>query len=266
MKRIIFGLLLATLSLWLQPAWADDVKLPTLQIGKVVYTNVTVTTVTATDIYFTHAKGMGNAKLKVLSPEAQKRFGFDPAKSSAAEQQQTQANAKFRTAVAAQAKEPPKAKAKAAPSGGSNADEPVAPQLHAKSFRSAPAPSFVVEKWITPKPAMAGKFVLIDFWATWCGPCRQSIPHLNALQEKFKGQLVVVGLSDESEADIRRMAQPKMNYSVAFDTSARTMREVQVKGIPHALLIDPKGVVRFEGMPHYLTEKGLQLLVDRYGK
>lgn len=265
MKRILSGLLLATLSLWLQPARADDVKLPTLQVGKAIYTNVTVTTVTATDIYFTHAKGMGNAKLKALSPEAQKRFGFDPAKSSAAEQRQTQANAQFRTAVAAQAKETPPAKAKDEPSRGSAA-EPVAPRLHAKSFRGAAAPSFVVEKWITPKPAMAGKFVLIDFWATWCGPCRQSIPHLNALQEKFKDQLVVVGLSDESEADIRRMTQPKMNYAVAFDTSARTMREVQVKGIPHALLIDPKGIVRFEGMPHYLTEKGLELLVDRYGQ
>jgi thiol-disulfide isomerase/thioredoxin len=250
-----------------QPVRADDVKLPTLQIGKEIYTNVTVTTVTATDIYFSHAKGMGNAKLKNLTPDLQKKFGFNAVKGREAEKQQAEANLKFRTAVAAQAKEPKPAPARPAePVAAAAAEaEPVAPQLHAKSFRGASAPSFVVEKWITPKPNLAGKFVLVDFWATWCGPCRRSIPYLNELQEKFKDDLVVVGLSDEPEADIRRMAEPKMNYAVAFDTSGRMMREAQVKGIPHAILIDPKGIVRFEGMPHYLNERGLKLLLDRYG-
>lgn len=247
-----------------QFAGADE-KLSTLQVGKVIYTNVTVTTVTPTDIYFTHAQGMGNAKLKSLSSEAQRKFGFNPVKSREIEKQQAEANTKYRMAMAAQAKEPKAAPAKAAESSANSGAEPVVPQIHAKSFRGAQAPNFVVEKWITPKPAMVGKFVLLDFWATWCGPCRRSIPHLNELQEKFKDQLVVVGLSDESEADIRRMVEPRMNYAVAFDTSARTMREVQVKGIPHAILIDPKGIVRFEGMPHYLNERGLKLLLDRYG-
>jgi len=265
MKYKELGLLLGLIVLLIQSAAAADEKLATLKIGRAIYTNVTVTTVTATDIYFTHSQGMGNAKLKTLSPEAQKKFGFDPTKGQAAEKQQTEANTKFRTTMAVQAKE----KKITPPSGsdptGNGAGEPTAPKLHAKSFRGLSAPHFVVEKWITPKPAMSGKFVLLDFWATWCPPCRASIPQLNELQAKFKDQLVVVGLSDEPEADIRRMTNPKINYAVAFDTSGRTKREVQVTGIPHAILIDPKGIVRFEGMPHYLTEKGMKVLIDRYG-
>jgi len=264
MKYKELGLLLGLIGILIQPAAADE-KLATLKVGRATYTNVTVTTVTATDIYFTHSQGMGNAKLKSLSPEAQKKFGFDPTKGQVVEKQQTEANSKFLMAVAARAKEKPDASPNSSNPPGGGAGEPVAPKLHAKSFRGAPAPQFVVEKWLTPKPAMTGKFVLVDFWATWCPPCRGSIPHLNELQEKFKDQLVVVGLSDESEADIRRMTNPKINYAVASDTSGRTMSEVQITGIPHAILIDPKGIVRFEGMPHYLTEKGMKVLIDRYG-
>lgn len=264
MKKKVLGLLLGLTGVLIQSAVAD-VKLATLQVGNAIYTNVTVTTVTATDIYFTHAQGMGNAKLKELAAAAQKQFGYNPVKGSAVEKQQAEANAKFRAAVAVQAREQKSAAQKSVAPSASNGSEPVAPKLHARSFRGAPAPQFVVEKWITPKPALAGKFVLLDFWATWCPPCRGSIPQLNELQAKFKDELVVVGLSDESEADIQRMTSPKINYAVASDTAGRSLREVQVTGIPHAILIDPKGIVRFEGMPQYLTEKGLQVLIDRYG-
>lgn len=265
MKYQELGLLLGLIGILTQPAAAADEKLATLKIGRAVYTNVTVTTVTATDIYFTHSQGMGNAKLKTLSPEAQRKFGFDPTKGQTAEKQQAEANAKFRTTVSAQTKEKKNVPPNSSDPTASGAGEPTAPKLYAKSFRGSPAPHFVVEKWITPKPAMAGKFVLLDFWATWCPPCRGSIPQLNELQAKFKDQLVVVGLSDEPEADILRMTNPKINYAVAFDTAGRTKREVQVTGIPHAIVIDPKGIVRFEGMPHYLTEKGMKVLIDRYG-
>src|SRR6478736_184892 len=78
-------------------------------------------------------------------------------------------------------------------------------QLWAKSFLGAKAPEVVVEKWLTAAPDTKGKFVLIDFWATWCGPCRRAIPELNAFQKKFADKLVVIGVSDETEDAVRKL-------------------------------------------------------------
>lgn len=93
MKRaaLIFWLVLAAVI----PAVADEL-LPVLKVGDVTYTNVTVTSVSATDVFFTHAKGMGNAKLKTLSPELQKHFNFDTKKGQVAELKQAENKAKYR--------------------------------------------------------------------------------------------------------------------------------------------------------------------------
>ncbi len=68
-------------------------KLATLKAGNETYSNVTITAVTATDIYFTHSAGMGNAKLKNLDPELQRRFHFDPKIAADVESRQKQAKA-----------------------------------------------------------------------------------------------------------------------------------------------------------------------------
>jgi thiol-disulfide isomerase/thioredoxin len=72
-----------------------DENLPMLKVGGNVYSNVTVTTVTTTDIYFTHGDGMGNAKLKDLDPDLQKHFHYDPVKAGEVEQKQATANAQY---------------------------------------------------------------------------------------------------------------------------------------------------------------------------
>jgi cytochrome c biogenesis protein CcmG/thiol:disulfide interchange protein DsbE len=132
-------------------------------------------------------------------------------------------------------------------------------QLWAKSYLGQKAPDLVVEKWLTKEPDRKGKFVLIDFWATWCGPCRKAIPELNALHKKFGDRLVVIGVSDETEEKVKSMKEPTITYFSAIDTQGRTKKAVEVKGIPHVLLIDPQGVVRWEGFPlldgFELTEK-----------
>jgi cytochrome c biogenesis protein CcmG, thiol:disulfide interchange protein DsbE len=122
-------------------------------------------------------------------------------------------------------------------------------KLWAKSVLNQKAPELVVEKWLTPEPKREGKFVLVDFWATWCGPCRKAIPELNAIQKKFGEKLVVIGLSDEKEDAVKAMKEPVMDYAVAIDTQGRTKKALEVKGIPHVILIDPQGVVRWEGYP-----------------
>jgi cytochrome c biogenesis protein CcmG/thiol:disulfide interchange protein DsbE len=132
-------------------------------------------------------------------------------------------------------------------------------KLWAKSVIGQKAPEFVVEKWLTPEPNTKGKFVLIDFWATWCGPCRRAIPELNAFQKKFGNKLVVIGVSDEPEDAVKKLNDPKIEYASAIDTKARMKKTLEVSGIPHCIIIDPEGIVRWEGFPfldnYELTEK-----------
>jgi thiol-disulfide isomerase/thioredoxin len=143
-------------------------------------------------------------------------------------------------------------------------------KLWAKSFLGQKAPDLVVEKWLTPQPDTKGKFVLVDFWATWCGPCRAAIPHLNDFQKKFDGKLVVIGISDESEDKVRKLNEPPIRYASAIDQQARMKKAVEVKGIPHCLLIDPDGIVRWEGYPllggHELTEKVIEEVIAKAAK
>jgi len=143
-------------------------------------------------------------------------------------------------------------------------------QIWAKSFLNQKAPELVVEKWLAKEPDRKGKFVLIDFWATWCPPCRKAIPELNGLQKKFGDKLVVIGLSDEPEAKVKGMTTPSIDYAVAIDTQARTKKAVGVTGIPHLLLIDPQGIVRWEGFPFLtgfeLTEQVVADILAKHSK
>ncbi|MNY10299.1 Thioredoxin [compost metagenome] len=141
-------------------------------------------------------------------------------------------------------------------------------KLWASSVLNQKAPELVVEKWLTAQPKTEGKFVLIDFWATWCGPCRKYIPTLNNFHEKFGDKLTVIGLSDEPAETVEKFDNPKIRYNEAIDTKATLKNALNVKGIPHVILINPKGVVIWEGFPlldnHMLTEEVLKALLEKY--
>jgi len=140
-------------------------------------------------------------------------------------------------------------------------------RIWAKSFLDKKAPDLVVEKWLTKEPDRKGKFVLIDFWATWCPPCRKAIPELNAFHKKFGDKLIVIGISDEPEEKVKSMASPKIEYFSALDAQARTKKALDVTGIPHVIILDPQGIVRWEGFPlldgYELTEKVVAGILEK---
>ncbi len=91
-----------------------------------------------------------------------------------------------------------------------------------------------------------GKVVLLNFWATWCAPCRAEIPDLIKLQKKYEGKLQIIGLSDDTgSADSVRdfVKKAGMNYPIAFASPELEAKFGGVMGLPTSFLIDPDGRV-----------------------
>jgi thiol-disulfide isomerase/thioredoxin len=92
-----------------------------------------------------------------------------------------------------------------------------------------------------------GKVILLNFWATWCGPCRAEIPSLVELQEQYKDDLVVLGLSvdDTAEKLLPYAAEFKMNYPVLVGNGREDVQEAfgPLFGIPVSVIIDRDGII-----------------------
>ncbi len=137
---------------------------------------------------------------------------------------------------------------------------------YAESFIGKQAPELLVDGWVSEKPELGqGKFLLIDFWASWCAPCKKSIPDLNEYQEKYREKLDIVGVSLESKSKAKNMDDPELMYYSAYDSRKRMKKALGLKGIPYVLIINPEGIVVWEGAPfqkgNKLTEEIIQKLL-----
>ena len=146
-----------------------------------------------------------------------------------------------------------------------------------------PAPKLQVAKWVQGDPVTSfepGKAYIVEFWATWCPPCRASIPHLNERYEKVKDQgIVVIGQDvaekkDDGVAPFVTKMGDKMTYRVALDDKSTEPRGAMLKTwmkaagqnfIPRAFVVNKKGQIAWIGSPTELNETVLAtLLADSY--
>lgn len=103
-----------------------------------------------------------------------------------------------------------------------------------------------------------GKWVYVDFWASWCGPCKQSFPWMNEIQSKYGSKgLQVIGISVDTKAEDARkfLLSNPANFTIAFDESGATPRSYNIKGMPSSVLIGPDGKIIFEHVGFNQAEK-----------
>jgi peroxiredoxin len=95
---------------------------------------------------------------------------------------------------------------------------------------------------------MRGEVVLVNFWATWCGPCRQEMPHLNRLYEQYAKAgftLLGVNIDDDPKAAAAMAARLGVTFPVLLDSEKHVSRLYDVDTMPATLLIDRNGKVRY---------------------
>ncbi len=148
-----------------------------------------------------------------------------------------------------------------------------------------PAPPLSIDHWVTgdPIPALlTGQIYVVEFWATWCPPCRASIPHLSQLQQQYRDSVQVIGVTREAEPIVsdfltklqtaRETPTEVVNYRLATDETGATyaayMEAAGQSGIPTAFIVGVDGKVEWIGHPMVLDDPLSQVVAgdwDREG-
>lgn len=150
--------------------------------------------------------------------------------------------------------------------GSANAADPTGqplPEISLPSLKSG-APT-------TTRSALLGKVVYVDFWASWCVPCRASFPWLESMNAKYKDKgLLILGVNKDQEiADAERfLAKHPVSFALVRDPNDALVSHLGLIGMPTAYLIDRKGVIRtihkgFRSDDQASLEKALVALLEQ---
>ena len=120
------------------------------------------------------------------------------------------------------------------------------PALAVESGQAAPEFDLPGHSGTVKLSDFKGKTVYLDFWASWCGPCRQTFPWMNDMQARYSGKgLRVVGINVDQKTDDAKafLKDNPAGFDVAFDQAGKTPRAYAIKGMPTSMLIGPDGKV-----------------------
>ncbi len=142
------------------------------------------------------------------------------------------------------------------------------------------APEMTVAEWVKGDEVTGfeeGKVYVVEFWATWCGPCIASMPHLSTLQKEYKDKgVTIIGMTSKDTRGntlekVRKMVEAKgdtMGYTVAWDTERKTneafMKAAGQRGIPTSFVIDQRGFVAWIGHPMRMDEPLEQIVAGEW--
>jgi peroxiredoxin len=116
---------------------------------------------------------------------------------------------------------------------------------------SAGAPDFTLPSLGGPNLRLQeqrGQVVMVNFWATWCGPCRVEMPHLSRLYDKYRGSgfvVFAVNIDEDPRKAANVAAQLGMRFPVLLDTDKKVSRMYDLSTMPSTILIDRDGRVRY---------------------
>jgi thiol-disulfide isomerase/thioredoxin len=115
----------------------------------------------------------------------------------------------------------------------------------------APAPSFLLNSMAgkaVSLDSLKGQIVLVNFWASWCGPCRKEMPILEQLNRQYRGKgvtLVGVNVEPDSAAATDWLKATPVSFPILFDVDSKVSKLYQVEGMPNTVILDRKGNVRY---------------------